>query len=240
MAETFDELATAIRKKALYTYQGSPIMDDLAQEAVLFGWKLYMDGKEAPYILYWSVKQAVRHLGDKPAPFTGSAGEHGGTRETSTTKQGDLNREKIKQAQREYYELHGSMPSNAEIGRMVGMETRRVSKYVNRLNFHTAFATGPPKITYLEAMADGSADGDPSYLKAVAQDGFEDKTLDALIVRDILPELKDQEREVVFLQYWQDMSQADISRTLHISPAYTHRLHKAAINRLRTILDVGI
>ncbi len=240
MSERFDELAEKIRRKVYARYGTSHLVEDLAQEAVIEGWKMYMDDREDGYIIFWAAQKVTRYLGAKPAPFTGNANvQGGGSRQTVTTAEGDRNREKIKQAQQTYLSLHGTTPSNAEIGRMIGMETRRVSKYVNRANFNLpADVPDAPIITHLDAWAEEFSDGDSSYNAALAVDGFEDTSIDKLLVEDMLPELKEREREVVYLHYWRDMPQADIARELKISPAYTHRVHKGAIDHLRVLLGV--
>jgi DNA-directed RNA polymerase specialized sigma24 family protein len=240
MSENFEELAEAVRRKVYFKYSTSHLVDDLAQEAVFQAWRLHMDGKEDGYILFWAPKQVVKFLGTKPEPFTGSTKDHGGgSRQTTTTTEGDVNRQKIKQAQQTYMDLHGTKPSNAEIGRMIGMEPRRVSKYVNRANFHlTTDLPDSPVVTHLDAWSAEYSGGDLSYNHAVAVEGFEDVSVDRLLVEDLLPDLKEREREVVYLHYWQDMPQADVARALKISPAYTHRVHKEAISHLRVLLEV--
>jgi DNA-directed RNA polymerase specialized sigma24 family protein len=239
MSDDFDSLVEAVRQKVYRKYHTSPIVEDLVQEASLQAWRMHVDNKEDPYILFWVPKQVVKFLGPKPAPFTGSASGHGGNRQTVTTTNGDANREKIKQAQQTYFSLHGKQPSNAEIGRMIGMEPRRVSKYVNRANFHLADAPENPTITHIDEWSEEFSGGDMSYNRAVSIEGFEDTTVDRLLVEDLLPELKERAREVIYLRYWADMPQADIARELDISPAYTHRVHKEALDELRVLLGVS-
>lgn len=240
MKTRFDDLAQKIKRKIYGRYGTSHLVEDLAQEAVIEGWKMYMDDREDGYILFWAAQKVSRYLGTEPEPFTGSTDSRGGHGQSVTTAEGDAQREKIKQAQREYMQLHGKKPSNAEVGRMIGMDPRRVSKYVNRANFNLPpKATTAPVIAYFDGWVEASDEGDMSYIKALAEESFEETSIDKILVDDMLPELKEREREVVYLHYWQDLPQADIARELKISPAYTHRVHKEAIGRLRTLMGVS-
>jgi RNA polymerase sigma factor (sigma-70 family) len=241
--EDFDELAKIIRKRVFYQYRSASNLDDLIQEAVIDAWKMFMDEKSTAYIIFWAVRRAARFLGEKPTPYTGNAAEHGGPRQTFTTAHGDLQREKIKRAQNDYYDMYGKYPSQAEIARQTGLHVRAVSKYVSRSNFHAgATSEIPPTISHLEAWGDESEGGTKGadYFRAIQEESFEERAVNTMLVRDVVTELKDREREIVYLHYWRDLTQADIARELKISPAYTHRVHKMAIERLRDILAVKV
>lgn len=244
---SFKDLSDKVRQSIRNKYHTHPDAEDLAQEGVIRAWKLWMDNTaDEPYgpgyILYWSMIWVSRYVGDKSSPFTGSASQHGGgtAQETHTTERGDAIRDKIKSAQREFYDIHRKMPSHVEIGKMTGLEARRVSKYVNRPNFNLPPEVDRVRHVTLDKNEEVGEWASADLVKATSQESFEDTVVASMSIRAALPELKPREREVIFLHYWKDLPQATVAKTMEVSPPYVHRIHKNALSTLREIFNVEV
>lgn len=98
----------------------------------------------------------------------------------------------------------------------------------------------------LEAMEAGAA-YQPDSIDAASQDGDHpglgevasrsdagDESLDARVtVRSLMSQLPDRERTVVFLRYFEDLTQAEIAERVGVSQVHVSRILRQALDRLR-------
>jgi RNA polymerase sigma factor (sigma-70 family) len=237
---TFEEIINEVRRRTYNRFRTAANVEDLVQEAAIQAWKYYMDGKSEAYIFYWVPIQMTQFITvDKP--FTGNESQEvNPTRLGSTTKRGDEVRDKIKEAQKSYYNEHHELPSQAEISRMTGLAPRRVSKYMNRANFHVSTEDLKVFMESLQhAMTRVNDNDKPRNVPWILEDGFEETSVDRLLIRDVVDELNDLQKKIVFLHYWQDVATGEIAKILNKSQPYISRTHTSALKHLREILGVA-
>lgn len=239
-SRTFEEIISEVRRRTWGRYRTAPNVEELTQEAAIAAWKLYMDGKSEAYIYYWVPIQVTKFIKEE-RPYTGNESQEANpTRRGSTTKAGDEAREKIKEAQKSYYSQHGKLPTQVEISRMTGLAPRRVSKYMNRENFHISTDLRKFFLDSLEHAMTQVNNGDkPRNVPWILEDGFDETLIDRLLIQDVVNELTDLQKQVVFLYYWRDVATGEIAKLLNKTQPYISRTHTSALKRLRDILGVA-
>jgi RNA polymerase sigma factor (sigma-70 family) len=82
-----------------------------------------------------------------------------------------------------------------------------------------------------------SLDEHPVILDAlVATEDTTARFLDADTVESWLSELSERERDVLAMRYGADMTAAEVSRALDLTPANVHQINSRALRRLRELL----
>ena len=84
------------------------------------------------------------------------------------------------------------------------------------------------------------SDGSEVYLvdKLVSEDREKEKLLNHMLLRQLLEELNDKERELIWLRYFQDKTQTEVARKLGISQVQVSRLEKRILIRMRAKVEV--
>lgn len=75
----------------------------------------------------------------------------------------------------------------------------------------------------------------PLMEKLVEQDRKEEKVLDHMLIHDLLKQLDREERQLIYLRYFADKTQAEVGQKMGISQVQVSRLEKKIMSRLRKI-----
>ena len=82
------------------------------------------------------------------------------------------------------------------------------------------------------------SDGSPLYLIDKISNEVEDErdSVDNIILKDILSQLKPRDRQVVILRYFKDKTQTEVAKILNISQVQVSRIEKKIIEEMRNLL----
>ena len=64
----------------------------------------------------------------------------------------------------------------------------------------------------------------------------EEQILNRTIIKDKLKKLKENQRKVIELRYFNDLTQSQVGQLLNVSQVQVSRLEKAALNNLREMI----
>ena len=67
----------------------------------------------------------------------------------------------------------------------------------------------------------------------------DDSTINRLFAEDILKDLNETEREIIYLYYWEGYNQNEIADMLTLTPSNVRQIHSRAIKKLKNILKVS-
>ena len=84
------------------------------------------------------------------------------------------------------------------------------------------------------------SDGSEIYLVDQIADraNEKEKLLDHIMLKELLEELDDKEREIITLRYFQDKTQMEVAKKLGVSQVQVSRLEKKILIRMRQALTV--
>lgn len=79
------------------------------------------------------------------------------------------------------------------------------------------------------------SDGNEIYLadQLASKSNEKEKLLNHMLLRQLLSELEGEERELIFLRYFQGKTQTDVAAKLGISQVQVSRLEKKILRRMR-------
>ena len=117
-----------------------------------------------------------------------------------------------------------------------------LSEIANELNIPvadlaTAFeAQVKPESLYI-TMDDGRGESRPLVEKIESKEDEVAKMLDRVAITSALKDFSQRDREIVYLRYFRQRTQAEVAKKLNISQVQVSRLEKKILLRLRTILS---
>lgn len=117
-----------------------------------------------------------------------------------------------------------------------------LSEIANELNIPvadlaTAFeAQVKPESLYI-TMDDGRGESRPLVEKIESKEDEVAKMLDRVAIVSALKDFSQRDREIVYLRYFRQRTQAEVAKKLNISQVQVSRLEKKILLRLRTILS---
>lgn len=117
-----------------------------------------------------------------------------------------------------------------------------LSEIANELNIPvadlaTAFeAQVKPESLYI-TMDDGRGESRPLVEKIESKEDEVAKMLDRVAITSALKDFSQRDREIVYLRYFRQRTQAEVAKRLNISQVQVSRLEKKILLRLRTILS---
>jgi RNA polymerase sigma-B factor len=121
----------------------------------------------------------------------------------------------------------GRSPTIAELAKEVDASEDHVLEALEASTAHQAASLDQPAPTGTDR-----APGD--WALADADDGFE-LTEDRMVIRDLLDELPERERTVLYLRFFERMSQPDIADRIGVSQSYLSRILRRALLELREL-----
>ncbi|SFE32335.1 RNA polymerase sporulation sigma factor SigF [Alteribacillus iranensis] len=80
-------------------------------------------------------------------------------------------------------------------------------------------------------------DGDPITLMDQIADKGDSKWFEQIVLKDIVEQLEDRERLIVYLRYYKDKTQSDVASRLGISQVQVSRLEKRILDKMRNQLS---
>lgn len=117
-----------------------------------------------------------------------------------------------------------------------------LSEIANELNIPvadlaTAFESQvKPESLYI-TMDDGRGESRPLVEKIESKEDEVAKMLDRVAITSALKDFSQRDREIVYLRYFRQRTQAEVAKKLNISQVQVSRLEKKILLRLRTILS---
>lgn len=129
-----------------------------------------------------------------------------------------------KLAEEKLYKDLGREPTILEISEEIGIEREEVVMALES-SYHP---------NYLHDVIHQN-DGSPLYLiDKISMDVEEDKdVVDNIILKDLLNELKQRDRQVIILRYFKDKTQTEVAKMLGISQVHVSRVEKRIIEEMR-------
>lgn len=130
----------------------------------------------------------------------------------------------ITKAEGEYYQKHGRNPTIEQVAEMLGIEAKQVGE-----------AMEAKRATQTASLSEqGDGEGSNSLLNYM---GAEDLNLDSIELKKDLQEamqlLDEQQRQIIYYRYFEDMTQSKIAAILGISQMQVSRLEKSALEKIR-------
>lgn len=72
--------------------------------------------------------------------------------------------------------------------------------------------------------------------KIPEKENRQEKLLDKVLLEELLGRLETEERKLIYMRYFQDMTQTEIARQLHISQVQVSRMEKRILKKLKKLL----
>ncbi len=72
--------------------------------------------------------------------------------------------------------------------------------------------------------------------KIPEKENRQEKLLDKVLLEELLGRLETEERKLIYMRYFQDMTQTEIARQLHISQVQVSRMEKRILKKLKKML----
>jgi DNA-directed RNA polymerase specialized sigma24 family protein len=202
--------------------------EDAVQEALIRAWELSDSVLDKNKILYKAVDRgkAVVSKGTGSAPLGKPLRDKTGQRHST----GDLSRQKIKDFQVQFKDIHDRLPTVTEISRGLGMSTRNVRDHLLRSSTdRKSIATDKGRI--IEAMQLSSVEIDPDYMGETYE--FEDELVSYLTFIEMISVLNERDRELMYLCHVQGMKNAEVARWVKKSDSTVRELISRAHLSLR-------
>lgn len=145
------------------------------------------------------------------------------------------NRDKAKRLSQTYQKLEqqlGRNPEEEEVASDMGLTMEEYYQLVLEANI--------PELTSLNTLVDPDSSSELIDLIADDNDGPEEVLYDKEIQRllgETIDRLKEQEKLVLALYYYEELTQMEIAQVLNLSPARVSQIHSKAILRLRGMLS---
>ncbi|WP_236777811.1 FliA/WhiG family RNA polymerase sigma factor [Anoxybacter fermentans] len=144
-------------------------------------------------------------------------------------------REKAKRLHQAYKKLEqtlGRLPEDEEVARELGLDLKEYNKLVMEANI--------PELTSLESLINPDSglqlmDQIPGENERPEEIVY-DKEIKRLLV-EAIDRLKEQEKLVLALYYYEELTQMEIAQVLDLSPARVSQIHAKAVLRLRGMLS---
>ena len=73
--------------------------------------------------------------------------------------------------------------------------------------------------------------------KIPEKENRQEKLLDKVLLEELLGRLEAEERKLIYMRYFQDMTQTEIARQLHISQVQVSRMEKRILKKLKKLLE---
>ena len=144
-------------------------------------------------------------------------------------------REKAKRLNQAYYKLEQSLgraPEDEEIAKDLGLTMEEYHRMTMEANI--------PELTSLNTLIDPESGSELIEIIASENERPETVVYDKEIQRilaDAIDRLKEQEKLVLALYYYEELTQMEIAQVLDLSPARVSQIHSRAILRLRGMLS---
>lgn len=135
----------------------------------------------------------------------------------------------ITKAESEYYQKYGENPTTEQIAKMIGVDAREVADALDAKR-----ATQTTSLS-IQEDEDGNTNTLSNYI------GEEDKRLAQVEFNQDLQEamnhLEENERQVIYYRYMEDMTQTSIAKILGVSQMQISRLEKSALRKIRHFME---
>lgn len=131
---------------------------------------------------------------------------------------------KIKKAREKFQQEHVREPTLQELAEMTGLSVEETVMAMDA----GAEVESIYRLVY-------QSDGNEIYLadQLASKSNEKEKLLNHMLLKQLLSELKGEERELIFLRYFQGKTQTDVAERLGISQVQVSRLEKRILRRMR-------
>lgn len=237
MTIAIDQTLVQDIKNLIVRYCTPSNFDDAVQEALIKAWQLSDSDYSRDKILAKAVDRGKAVIN----PNAGSVPLGKPTRSKTGYRsfEGNSSRQKIKQFQTDFQQLHNRLPAIVEISRGLGMSTRNVADHLVKIR--TDRRSVPVSETNrLREPLSYSLDVLNAEDEIVANTiEFEDMLLDCLSFIEMVSTLEQDDRELLYLAHVQGMTNAEVSRCLKKSDSTIRdrmkRIHLSLRNHTLTV-----
>lgn len=131
---------------------------------------------------------------------------------------------KVKKAREQFQQENGREPTLQEIAELAGLSVEEAV---------LAMDAGAEVESIYRSVY--QSDGSEIYLadQLASKSNEKEKLLNHMLLRQLLGELEGEERELIFLRYFQGRTQTDVAERLGISQVQVSRLEKRILRRMR-------
>lgn len=203
MTDELEDMLDRVSRYIAKKYYGHSELDDLMQEGKIAVWRAWTDGERNKQQLIWKAMNRAGDLLKLGQPFGKPRADR-----VVDRKQGQATREKLRAFIAEYVLLHDRQPTYREMGEACGISIQGVSVHLKRLYLFSGAAESMVVLPFDRFP-------DPEALDIFAVDpGFVDKTIDRLMVREMMETLPEKERYAIYLRFWEDKTFPAIAKEL--------------------------
>ncbi|WP_026700203.1 RNA polymerase sporulation sigma factor SigF [Salibacterium aidingense] len=133
---------------------------------------------------------------------------------------------RVRKKKEELTKEYGRIPTLQEISAALDLPTEEV-----------VFATEATRTLSSLHETIYENDGDPITLIDQIADQGDSKWFDQLAVKEIVEQLEERERLIVYLRYYKDKTQAEVAKRLDISQVQVSRLEKRILDKMKSQLS---
>ncbi|MFZ4452198.1 RNA polymerase sporulation sigma factor SigF [Salibacterium aidingense] len=133
---------------------------------------------------------------------------------------------RVRKKKEELTKEYGRIPTLQEISAALALPTEEV-----------VFATEATRTLSSLHETIYENDGDPITLIDQIADQGDSKWFDQLAVKEIVEQLEERERLIVYLRYYKDKTQAEVAKRLDISQVQVSRLEKRILDKMKSQLS---
>lgn len=243
---TFEEMDSYLRKK-LARFRDSALWEDGVQEGRISLWQDLEEGtKEHSHMVFRAVLRARSLMFNPTTHPTGhqAVGNAGGSRKTVA---GEALREKIRNYQTEYRQLHNAEPTGYRIAKDLGMSPANVRTQLKKMAtgdtgwHHPGLPLTPDgrvdlkalKFEELKFTSSEDKSGNDLGFNEPVQEGFEDAFVATAVAIEAMSRLTDTQRELIYMLFWEDITMIGYQNLKGISESTAYRRRDEAFKILR-------
>lgn len=222
MTRDLDDMLDWVKRLIARRYQGHSELDDLMQEGRIAVWRAWSDGERDHQRLIYKAMNRAGDLLKQGQPFGKPRADR-----AQNTARGAATREKLRAFILEYVKLHSKRPTYREMSEACGISLQSASTHYKRLYLFS----GVPEEMTVESF-DRFPDLDGLGYFAV-DPGFDDDTVNRLLVQDLMTVLSDTERLAIYLRYWEDQTYPAIGKVMGRHPTAAEDWVKKGLKTLK-------
>lgn len=232
MTIAIDENLIQDIKNLIVRYCRPDNFDDAVQEALIRAWQLSESNYSRDKILAKAVDRGRAVIN----PFAGPVplGKPAKSKEGYRDAEGNISRQKIKDFQDNFKEVHERLPTVTEISRGLGMSTRNVRDHLSRLKTDRKSILVTDNNRVLEPLHASLEvlNEDDEIVSDTVQ--FEDELLAWLNFVDLVSILNPRDKELMYFSHVEGMRNAEVARCLGKSDSTVRDLINRAHHSLRS------
>lgn len=144
---------------------------------------------------------------------------------------------RIRQAAEAFSEKYGREPNMDELQEATGLQKEEIVMALEanaeiESIYKTIYQSDGSEIYLVDKVA---ADGSAGALAKGGQDAEKEKLLDHMLLQQLMKQLDEKEREVIYLRFFEDKTQTEVAHILHTNQVQICRQEKRTLQKLRRL-----